>query len=190
MYIYDILINKYFLKLDLFKNKDIINRLDTLYATSTTSNKDIIAISTTTKFDIEPNNKIDNEYVFDNLYYANKKYEYKRYIMPKLVNKLISINSVNNLTNCVNGNFHKFEISGINFKCSECGVEADIKALDSKKTPEIYKNVILIYLQKLSKKYCKNGKIHIFNYDDKHQFKCVNCSYVKDSVISLNEKVY
>jgi hypothetical protein len=108
--------------------------------------------------------------------------------MPKLVNKLISINSVNNLTNCVNGNFHKFEISGINFKCSECGVEADIKALDSKKTPEIYKNVILIYLQKLSKKYCKNGKIHIFNYDDKHQFKCISCSYVKDSVISLNEK--
>jgi hypothetical protein len=197
IYIYDILINKYFLKLDLFKNKDIINRLNTLYATSTSSNKDIITISTTTKFDIEPNNKIDNEYVFDNLYYANKKYEYKRYIMPKLVDKLVSINSINNLTNCVNGNFHKFKMNGnfhkfkmngMNFKCSECGVEADIKALDSKKTPEIYKNAILIYLQKLSKKYCKNGKIHIFNYDDKHQFKCVNCSYIKDLDISLNEK--
>jgi hypothetical protein len=58
----------------------------------------------------------------------------------------------------------------------------------NKKTPEIYKNAITIYLKKLSKKYCKNGKIHIFNYDDKHQFRCQNCSYVKDTESNLNEK--
>ena len=188
VYIYDILINKYFRKLELFKNKDVINRLDILYASTTLSTKDSIVISTTTKFDIEPNNVIDNKYVFDNLYYDNKKYEYKRYIMPKPVEKLIAINSINNLTSCDNGKFHKFKMDGLTLKCSVCNVVADLKALNNKKTPEIYKNFVILYLQKLSKKYCKNGKIHIFNYDDKHQFKCHNCSYVKDTDSILNEK--
>lgn len=188
VYIYDILINKYFRKLELFKNKDVINRLDILYASTTLSTKDSIVISTTTKFDIEPNNVIDNKYVFDNLYYANKKYEYKRYIMPKPDEKLITINSINNLTSCDNGNFHKFKMDGLTLKCSVCNVVADLKALNNKKTPEIYKNSVILYLQKLSKKYCKNGKIHIFNYDNKHQFKCHNCSYVKDTDSILNEK--
>lgn len=188
IYIYDILINKYYRKLELFKSKDVINRLDILYASTTLSTKDSITISTTTKYDIEPNNVIDNKYVFDNLYYANKKYEYKRYIMPKPDEKFIAINSINNLTNCDNGHFHKFKMDGITLKCSVCNVVADLKALDNKKTPEIYRNSVILYLQKLSKKYCKNGKIHIFNYDDKHQFKCQYCSYVKDSDSNLNEK--
>lgn len=188
VYIYDILINKYFRKLELFKSKDVINRLDILYASTTLSTKDSITISTTDKFDIEPNNVIDNEYVFDNLYYANKKYEYKRYIMPKPVEKLITINSINNLTNCANGQFHKFKMDGLTLKCSICNVIADLKALDNKKTPEIYKNAIMIYLQKLSKKYCKNGKIHTFNYSDKQHVKCQNCSYIKDTDSILNEK--
>jgi len=188
IYIYDIIINKYYRKLELFKSKDVINRLDILYASTTLSTKDSITISTTTKYDIEPNNVIDNKYVFDNLYYANKKYEYKRYIMPKPIEKLIAINSINNLTNCVNGHFHKFKMDDLTLKCSVCNIVADLKALDNKKTPEIYKNSVILYLQKLSKKYCKNGKIHIFNYDDKHQFKCQYCSYIKDTDSNLNEK--
>ena len=150
IYIYDILINKYFRKLELFKSKDVINRLDVLYASTTLSTKDSIVISTTTKYDIEPNNVIENKYVFDNLYYANKKYEYQRYIMPKPTEKLITINSINNLTNCANGQFHKFKMNGKTLKCSACDVETDLKALDNKKTPEIYKNAIMIYLQKFS----------------------------------------
>lgn len=188
IYIYDILINKYFRKLELFKSKDLINRLDILYASTTLSTKDSIVISTTTKYDIEPNNVIDNKYVFDNLYYANKKYEYQRYIMPKPTEKLITINSINNLTNCANGQFHKFKLNGLTLKCSNCDIVADLKALDNKKTPEIYKNAIMIYLQKLSKKYCKNGKIHIFNYGDKYEIKCQKCSYIKDTDNNLNEK--
>ena len=189
IYIYDILITKYFLKFDLFKNKDLNNRLDILHSSSTTLNiKENLAISTTSKFDIEPNNKIENDFTFDNLFYDQKKYAYKRYTIPKKTDNIIRINSINNLTNCTDGSFHKFVISGITFKCKLCNIEADIKALDTKKTPEIYRNVVMIYLRKLSKKYCKDGKIHIFTYDKNHNYKCVNCSYIKDADSALNDK--
>ena len=67
--------------------------------------------------------------------------------------------------------------------CKLCDVKADIKLYNPKKNDEIKENYIIIFLTKLSKKYCLDGKFHNFENN-----KCKYCNYVKNSKTNYSLK--
>ena len=179
IYLYDTISKKYYFKLSMFKNKNIINNIKDNLNKETVEKIDLLS----DKFDI-------NEFSINKLY---KNYNgYDKYIKPfnlqinkkyKLIPNQKNYKEITNLSNCINGDFHQFKYKNKNLVCKLCDVKADIKLYNPKKNDEIKENYIIIFLTKLSKKYCLDGKFHNFENN-----KCKYCNYVKNSKTNYSLK--
>ena len=82
IYLYEIFQTKYYYKIDLFKDFNLIKKLDKMYLSDGTAKQQKQYTIDSNKFDIEPNIDVYNQYVVDNLYNKfSKKYCFKRYII-------------------------------------------------------------------------------------------------------------
>jgi hypothetical protein len=125
--------------------------------------------------------KLDKKYCNVSTYFINKN-NYKK-----------ENNTLNNLTNCENGNFHVWNYIKDELVCSLCNekykdliknTETDIDYVDKLK---------LINTKKLTEKYCLTGNLHEFN--DEHV--CILCNinplkhnYTEKELVLLNNNIY
>lgn len=86
--------------------------------------------------------------------------------------------TINNITNCPTGEFHQWTVRGEMFVCSICGTSIDVK-YDEGITKDILRTFKYIALQQLARKYCQDGTLHNFLYED--QETCTVCSKCKIS---------
>ena len=189
VYLYEIIITKFYLKLELYKDLKLIEKLDKQFEQDTTRQIDKKILLDIDKFDQKPSKEIYNNFDLDNLYeLVSKKYACQR-IIPKVVDlKLINISKISNLTNCIDGGFHNFKTKGQNMTCSICLVELglDLFIKDSEKFIE--ERVIINYIKKLARKYCIDGKIHQFDYNiNKNNNICKKCNYYEGNSISYTD---
>ena len=111
---------------------------------------------------IEPNN---DEYFYD----TNK--EYCNVIVKKIkktkLNKLN--NTINALTNCLDGKFHKWVLNNNNMICSLCNekynelikhVQSDNTNTQTEENTNYLEIMKLSFIKKLTKKYCISGNLH------------------------------
>lgn len=189
-YLYDIFQTKYYLKLDFFADPLIIAKLDSQYSLNSISSSNKINIIDTNQFDQIPNDSIYNIYVNDDLHDRfGKKFSLERYFIPFQTKKKITMNSISNLSNCLDGNFHDFKINGKNLVCTKCSVIADANKYDPKLSSLQEKKHVIIYLKKLATKYCSNGQNHQFEYNSKKDISvCKKCNYQYGTPISLSDK--
>ena len=182
IYLYEIFQNKYYFKQDLFKDQEIINRLNKYFSEENINKNNIInVISSSTKFDIIPTFNIHNN---DTIFNINKNITNKYF--PKLIindNKL-KINKISNLTNCMDGQFHNYKQCNTHHKisCSNCNIDIYKNNFIKDSEKVLYDRNIILYIRSLTKKYCINGDIHQFEYDsNKDITTCKKCNYIKDS---------
>lgn len=193
IYLYEIFQNKYYFKLnELFKDFDLIRKLDKMYLSDGMTKQEKQVYIDSSKFDIQPDMSSPfNKYVYDNLY---EKYS-KKYCLNRLVcpfydkKKIIPMNTISNLTNCVSGEFHNFKAKGKNLVCSKCNEIANPKNFLPNSEKILNERYTILYLRKLAKKYCQSGMLHKFEYNDKTNTTiCTNCKYVQYSPITYSDK--
>jgi hypothetical protein len=182
VYLYEIFENKYYFKQALFKNEEIMNKLDRFFMEKNLDKNTSINIINTNKFDIIPTSTIyNNDRIFNiNKYSNNYKY------FPKLCNKnYLQINKISNITNCIDGNFHNYKqnnLDGNKIICTNCKVDISTNKFIKDSEKILYERNIILYIRSLTKKYCITGNIHQFEYDSKKDlFYCKKCNYIKDS---------
>jgi hypothetical protein len=103
--------------------------------------------------------------------------------IPKRQEKLKLYKSSNNITNCWDGKFHKWEIKD-KIVCSLCN-EQMTTLFDQKKTENIQKSMQIISLNTLAQKYCVDGSAHNFviSFETKEK-KCEKCNFDKNTFFS------
>jgi hypothetical protein len=86
----------------------------------------------------------------------------------------IENNEINSLTNCQDGNFHNWEFINNIMTCKLCNNNYFdlIKKYNVKTNSSYYNKLRLLFLGKLTKKYCLNGEVHII---DINTGKCNLC---------------
>lgn len=108
------------------------------------------------------------------------------------IDKYIKTENINILSNCDDGKFHKFSFDNKikDLVCSHCNKNLNelLKNVDkdNKFNSEKIKLIKLIYLRKLSKKYCKSGKLHDFDENN----KCKLCNFILDKSRLTNNELY
>lgn len=193
IYLYEILQNKYYLKLkDLFKDFNLVRKLDKMYLSDGTIKQQKQVYIDSSKFDVKPElSNIFNEYEYDNLYSKySKKYCLERLTCPHYDRKkLVPMNKISNLTNCIGGDFHDFKAKGKDLICIRCNEVANPKNFIRDSEKVIGERYIILYLRKLAQKYCKSGQIHKFEYNkNTNNNICSYCGYVKGSPITYTDK--
>ena len=177
IYLYEILTVRYYIKIDFYKDKNFIKRLDNKYInnTKTSGNKQTIS---TDKFDIKPNKEIENPPQIDDSYnLIAKKHSHQRLRFPYEY-KLFQIKDVSNLTNCIDGNFHNYKCKNTDLICSKCNVVDNVKTYIKNSDVIINKKITDNVYIKFAKKYCLSGQMHDFKNN-----VCINCNYLKGSTI-------
>jgi len=194
LYIYEVLLTKYYIKLDMYQDIGIIRKLDQLFLGENINKDTIINILDNNKFDILPNYTIPNNFMYDDLFTRiSLKYLVKKYHIPYKNNDKLLINNdpvsmnVSNLTNCIEGVFHNFTAKDKKLICKNCNVVADLKLIKDSKN-FIYKEQVINYYKKLAKKYCLDGSIHSFEYFGKEDTNmCKKCKYKEGQIINFKE---
>ena len=191
-YLYELFQNKYYFKLnEIFKNFDLIKKLDKMYILNGESKQQKQLYIDTAKFDIYADtNNIFNPYEYNDLHDKySKKYCLKRLSGPRYDKKMITLNKISNLTNCISGEFHNYKLKGNNAVCLNCNEIASLDNLIPESEKLIGERYIILYLRKIAQKYCKSGQIHQFVYNAKSDDNtCLNCGYIKDSMITYSDK--
>lgn len=193
IYLYEILQNKYYFKLnELYKDFNISRKLDKMYLSDGIIKQQKQIRTDLTKFDIKPDlSNIFNNYVFDDLYDKySKKYCLKRLVCPFIdKNKILKMNNISNLTNCIGGEFHDFKAKGKNLVCTRCDEIANPNNFIPDSEKIIGERYIILYLRKLAQKYCKSGEIHKFKYNNKiDKNTCSKCNYIQGNKITYTDK--
>ena len=172
-YIYDIIATKFFQKLNTtYRNEDILDRIKAIEDKKLVSgDKKVKMTSVKVKPLILQNDYTPGDYNGTPVWpqcKLTKNFIRKR---PIILKKYYNIS---NITNCVTGSFHKWELKGTELTCSICGVTV-LKASESSEVAEsILKNYNTMRLQKLAKKYCASGELH--NYIIENEKKCAICT--------------
>jgi hypothetical protein len=190
IYLDEIFQTKYYYKIDLFKDFNLIRKLDKMYLSDGTAKQQKQYQIDSNKFDIESNYDVFNQYVVDNLYDRfSKKYCLKRLVCPFYTKDFVKITKISNLSNCIGGEFHDFKSSGKNLVCVRCKEIANPENFIPDSEKVIGERYNILYLRKLAGKYCQTGLIHQFEYNSKQdQNICTNCGYVKGSMIKYTDK--
>lgn len=193
IYLYEMFQNKYYFKLnELFKDFNLTKKLDKMYLSDNIVKQQKQLLIDSSKFDIKPNlSNIFNNYVYDDLYYKySKKYCLERLVCPFYdKKKLVPLNKISNLTNCIGGEFHNFKANGKNLVCTICNQEANPKNFIPDSEKIIGERYIILYLRKLAQKYCQSGQLHKFEYNKKSDSTlCLNCKYIKGKPITYSDK--
>jgi len=193
IYLYEIFQNKYYFKLnELFKDYNLTKKLDKMYLSDGLFKQQKQVYFDSSKFNIKPDlSTIFNNYIYDDLYSKySKKYCLERLVCPLYDRKkLVPMNVISNLTNCVNGEFHDFKAKGKNLICVRCNEVANPKNFVPDSEKIIGERYVILYLRKIAQKYCQSGKLHKFEFDKKSNNNiCSNCGYVKGSSITYTDK--
>ena len=190
IYFYEVFQTKYYYKINLFKDFNLIRKLDKMYLSDGYAKQQKQFTIDSNKFDVEPNHNIFNEFTVDNLYNRfSKKYCLKRLVCPLYDKKFVKISTISNLSNCISGEFHDFKCSGKKLQCTICKEVANPENFIPDSQKMIGERYNIIYLRKLATKYCLSGLIHQFEYNTKlDQSVCTVCGYVKGSMIKYTDK--
>jgi len=189
IYLYEILQNKYYLRMEMFKSTKLTSILDKMFLQDFNSKKDKNISDESNKFDISPSLK--TEFVFDNLYKEKIKYPDKRDKYPKFINNLDFLRNLSNLTNCYDGRFHDYiwDKEKVQYICKLCGKVGNIKNYEEKSLKQINRKVVIRYLNELLEKYCKSGELHQFIYNFKtDKSVCKKCNFVFGDKVSMSEE--
>ena len=179
LFIYDSFNTKYYNNLESFyKNPVIIQNLNDKYLAEK-KKKDIIKKSLEIdKFNLIAS-KITRNYP-DKQFYTALRVD--RYLVPRN-NKGITLSKLSNLTNCPDGNYHKFIYDNKKIICKLCNQQSGFKLYDEKSITKIEDLTFKKYLNKLTTKYCIDGNIHMFVNDI-----CKKCQYDKYHPSNFKEK--
>ena len=170
--LYEIISTKFYRKMrDTFNNSTIINMFKSGEKSSISiERKDFIF----TKINniLLTGKRIILEY--DTPYY--RKCKEARYFVKPRTYKFPHYYHINNITNCPTGEFHNWVAVGKIFVCSKCGTHIDVK-YDEALTKEIKLTFKYVALKQLAHKYCLDGTLHNYIYDD--QEVCSVCNKCK-----------
>lgn len=200
IYLYEVLQTKYYFKMEIFKNYEIIRKLDQLYLGLNSKKNEQHFLYENTKYDIifksylkmENNNIIDpnaNTFIIDDIFdrYSAVK-QLKKISIPLYTKPFLKIDHVCNITNCQDGQFHNYKNKSKNLTCTLCNQVANYNLYKPSSLETIGKKYDLLYLNRLAKKYCLSGQIHKFEYDNKtNKSICKNCSYVSGTPIEYSD---
>lgn len=123
---------------------------------------------------------------------------------------------INNVTNCPDGNFHKYPIKGPDkdnewdtwkkgdktLRCINCDTTADKLKLDKQLSEKIRQNYSYILIKRTAQKYCQSGQLHNWIIDTNKDCKvCQRCKYIdtdklsdkdldtlQDNIIKMNDR--
>lgn len=169
--LYEVIAEKFYRKMrDTFNNATIINMFQTNEKSSIgMERKDFI-------FTKIPNILLTGEPI--KIEYGTPYYRTCRvcqYVPGSRVNPFHHFYHINNITNCPNGDFHNWVASGKVLTCSICGVTIDVP-YDEKLSEQIRQTYKYVALEKLAEKYCHDGTIHNFIYNEEQNCNvCIKC---------------
>lgn len=181
--LYEVISTKFYLKMrDTFSNMTIINMFKSDAKSSITyERKDFIFtkinnIALTGK-SITP--QYDVSYwrtcAISRYYVKSRTYHFENYY------------NINNITNCPTGEFHQWIIKDKKFVCSICGTSIDVK-YDEKLSQEIKKTFKYVALQRLARKYCHDGTLHNYIYQDESTCNvCLKCKVTENYKFTQDE---
>lgn len=190
IYLYEQLHNKYYYKINVFKEPLLVDKLDKMYLSISDTRNFQNKISSGTKYDVAPSKSIFNDYVYDDIHDKySKKFCLKRLVCPFMTDKMKEPKTISNITNCPDGRFHNFSVKGNELVCELCSQIANPNIYDKKSEYVLGEQYVIQYLKKIAKKYCKTGQMHQFEYDSKvDENICKNCKYKQGSPIEYAEK--
>lgn len=185
-FLYTLMSNRFFLSLNTtFKNRDLLKKLRKI-----DENK-ISTIIHKRKYTTDKISTILLPDKFKNQKLKIKKYnvnEYVRYQSSDIREEFITIIKYNNLTNCLDGKFHKWFVKDKTLYCDRCGRNIDSITESNNEQKIIKDNLQIIRLKKLAQKFCSSGEIHKFIYDlKKDKNICVRCDYDSTKNLTFNE---
>jgi len=190
--IYKIFSTKFYDKLSsVYSDPTIIKRLDE----SIEQIEDMQKSSSDTKIkSIKPTGTYEKMLLDESIYRDNPP---ATYFAPLRVDDTIKIKTMNNVTNCKNGNFHRWVPKNNSYMCKICDSDIYDTHYDPKLTEDIYKNYKYIKLQKLANTFCENGKMHKIICKNSNASICDKCnetnnankSFTHDELDFFNSKI-
>lgn len=182
--IFEIITTKFYLKLNtFFNNNDLYNKLNYEDTLSITGEKKSFVLPKTM---IHLIHKYEPLITFEQPRY-NKTINVK-YIQKNRVLDFKRQKNINSITNCEDGNFHKWIPNGKVFICALCNKNLSEMDLDDDKiNNKIEQNNKYISLQKLTKKYCISGNFHNFGKSKDGNEICKLCSKSNKEIYSEKE---
>jgi hypothetical protein len=189
IYLYQNLQSKYYAKLHMYKDMNLVKKIKNEFSNSSKNIENEIVVDSK-KFDIKPTESIENKLLFDNLFNnIARKLMHKRMYFIKPKPKHLIINKISNLTNCIDGYFHKFDRNiksehiGNNFICKYCNQSTDLAEYVKDSTEFIDDKQTLIQLRTMAQKFGVDGHIHNFNQNN----LCNFCKYQRYTLSTLTD---
>ena len=182
--IFEILKTKFYKKInEIFSNKELYNRLKEQNNPSTIGDKKAFILTKTESF------KLDGKYLteFDRVTFWRKIKPYRMLIDIKSRN-IEKFDDITNISNCEDGNFHKWYYDNKTFKCKNCNVYSNQIKFDKTKTEQIKNKFHKVELKSLSKKYCYiDGLFHEFVTNKEGIKICSKCKAPENKEFTDNE---
>ncbi|QKF93984.1 hypothetical protein QKU48_gp0526 [Fadolivirus algeromassiliense] len=186
-FIYDILANKFFQKLNTtFKNEEILDRIKTI------ENKKIVTDDKKTKMvsvKIKPI-ELSHEYNYGTYFDTSSWMTCKiaKNFIKKRIDTREELLEISNITNCESGTFHKWIPKGTEYSCSICGISAKDTKVSADLNNKIEESFKETQLHKLAKKYCKSGDLHSYNVETDNKCSiCTKCNKIETDKLSRKE---
>lgn len=111
-----------------------------------------------------------------------------RMFIDKLNEKNEKYYTINNITNCPDGQFHIFTTKNGHFECSICGKKANDLVIDEKESKVAISNFKFVRLGNLAVKFClDDGTPHQFSTDNQGISKCLKCGNGEKHIYSEKE---
>ena len=184
--LYEIFFTRYYLKLPMYADKDnkLLKILEMKYLDKKEDEKKMLF--ETNEFDLNKNIFDTSPNLVDNLYNLYVKGSEVQVLDIRKKRKTYEqVYNLSNLTNCKVGSFHNFINSDNKLICNYCKIEANTyeTGIEKEKENKITEKYNIIYLKKLSKKYCIDGKFHKFI-----DGVCKYCNYTKNEDVDYTDK--
>lgn len=186
-YIYDMIANKFFVKLNtVFSDNEILNKIRALEEKKIIDKK---ARGSNTNI---KSTKLESEYQLSSHLYSGDaewmKCKVSKNFMKLVKGKLEPHYQISNATNCSTGKFHKWEPKGPDCVCGLCGVIANKGNESNEMTKEIAENYAKTILKKIATKYCTSGELHNYIYDNDIECNvCTKCNIKNIDKLSNSE---
>ena len=186
-YIYDVIANKFFQKLNsTFKNDAILDKIKMIEDKK---------IKTKVSDDKKQNIRIKPIILPDDFEISNfqgiadwLKCTVAKYSIDKKKALFEKYYNITNATNCEKGTFHKWVPKNGQLVCALCDVASNDTSEDKKLAKEIEQKYEIIKLQKMAKKYCLSGKLHNYIVDVKKQCNiCTKCDKIDTDELTKTE---
>jgi hypothetical protein len=184
-YLYEIIVTKFFRKLAVSFNSDVIIKR------MRSENKDSISTDRKTHILIKKEPIILHG-KFIKHYYGRTHYNLCRlpkYYLPQKINTFPIYNDINNITNCIDGQFHIWIPSKQTMVCKLCEVLMNTISVDSSITSKINENFHYYRLRKIAQKICADDAVpHVYMFNTEKQVPvCIKCNKAENYEYSNKE---